>query len=186
MTTLARLEQLIGPPRGRSASVDWGELHRRYGLRFPQDYRALAARYPDLVIAEFLSVFHPASRETAWNDRMLDIPRSWQPRLLGSCTPGENAIPVDWTGPFLVHPEPYGVFPWGITENGDFCLWATRPDPALWTVLIADRHEMWHYRGTLTGFLCQVLAREISCPIFPADFPLGDDWQAEQDFGDQQ
>ncbi|TMR93295.1 hypothetical protein [Nonomuraea basaltis] len=185
MTTLARLEQVIGPPQGRPAPVDWEALHRRYGLRFPSDYQTLAARYPDLVVAEFLSVFHPASHERAWSDRMLDIPRSWSPRWLDSYTPYEDPIPVDWNGPFRVHPEPGGVFPWGITVNGDFCLWLTDPDPVLWTVLIAERHQVWHYKGTLTGFLCQVLTREISCPVFPADFPLGDDWQTEQDFSAQ-
>ncbi|GAA3804420.1 hypothetical protein GCM10022226_25380 [Sphaerisporangium flaviroseum] len=169
---------------GRPAAVDWDQLQRRYGLDFPSDYKALAARYPDLVIDEFMSVFHPASRRQEWGEKVLEIVRSWQPRQFSAFTP-HNAIPVDRAGPFPVHPEPEGVFPWGVTENGDICMWLTDPDPARWTVVIAERFHWWHYKGTLTGFLLDVLTRQISCPILPPDFPLGENWQVQQDFTEQ-
>jgi hypothetical protein len=181
MTTLAQLEPYLGPPQARPEPVDWEALHHRYGLRFPPDYRALTAHYPELIINQFLSIFHPASHETAWNDRMLDIPRSWAPRWLDSYTPTRGAINISWNGPFRVHPAPRGVFPWGITVNGDFCLWLTNVDPARWTVLIADREQMWHYRGSLTGFLHQLLSGQVTCPLFPDDFPAGG-WRIEQNY----
>ncbi|WP_157431710.1 hypothetical protein [Actinomadura hibisca] len=182
MTTLAQLEQLIGPPLREAPAADWNELGQEYGLKFPRDYIALTERYPELVFNEFLTVFHPCFSDAAWNDRMLNIPRSWQPKELSVCIPAHDVIPVEWGGPFSVYPKVNGLFPWGITVNGDYCMWLTNRDPALWTVVIANRFKVWHYRGSIVNCLNDLLSRQVDNPLFPDDFPGNANLIVEQIF----
>src|SRR5262249_44977111 len=78
--------------------------------------------------------------------------------------------------PYPIFPEPGGVIPWGVTDNGDVCYWKTGlADPNTWTVVVNEsRGPDWeHFKGTMTEFLSAVVSRIHVCSIFPDDFPSG-------------
>jgi hypothetical protein len=58
VAVLADLEAIIGPPTAVPPAIDWLELERLSGLRFPADYKQLANRYAMLEIDAFLDVHH--------------------------------------------------------------------------------------------------------------------------------
>lgn len=175
----ASLEQLIGPPEASPIPVDWGELRDTLGLRFPSDYREFVERYPPVQFYEFFAVYHPTSPH--WNllraaRSQLDEIRQWQEspcKFKGGYDPHTGTeIRGGGTVDYPVHPDPGGLFPWGINVNAQKCLWLTDENPEKWTVVIADRDlGWWHYNGPVIRFLDEILAGRFVCPVIGDHFP---------------
>ncbi|GAA0593642.1 hypothetical protein [Actinomadura livida] len=198
MTIPALLEERFGAPLAEPPVVDWQMVRHRLGTDLPNDYRDLADRYPLLMIDEWLPVLHPATPDPPRNDYgLVDLlryattqsrfVRDFKPSRLHTYTPGrpdgaEEVVPTADRVPFPIYPDAGGLMAWGMPENGSICCWLTEGHPDDWTIVVASEPDCWHYRGSITEFLVAVLIRRVRCPAFPADFPLGEDWQVEQIF----
>lgn len=196
MTIPALLEERIGPPMAGPLPVDWQMVRQRLGTDLPSDYKALADRYPLLMIDEWLPVLHPATPDPPGNPyRLVNLVRyattqsrfvrEFEPSRVHTYTPGqeekvERVEPITDGLPFPVYPEVGGLMAWGMPENGSICCWRTEGRPDDWTIVVASEPNFWHYRGPITQFLVDVLIRRVQCPAFPGDFPLGEDWRVEQ------
>ncbi|MFI0406850.1 hypothetical protein [Actinomadura sp. 3N508] len=174
MAEFADLRALIGPPELRPPSVLWESLEAELGLALPADYKMLAETYPSLKFDDFLGWFHPGipADPATTAQGMKDVLEPLRVRL-----EGEEWIDfIDENGgrakrsPFPVYPEPRGVLQWGMTDNGDRCLWLTSGAPDEWTIVI-ERSRWWHFQGGLIDFLVGVLTQQVQCPLFPTDFP---------------
>ncbi|MGI5284891.1 SMI1/KNR4 family protein [Nonomuraea polychroma] len=176
MTSLADLVALIGPAGKPATVVDWAAVEAEVGLTFPDDYKAWADSYADLQLNDFLYLNHPlpdGDERAAVIDRLDDlrpIIEQW-----GSIDLLDDAGVVREAPPFPLYPEPGGLYPWGSTDNGDYLLWLTGPDPGTWTVVITDGMVWWHFPGSLLDFLVGILTHKVRCPVFPDDFPDGCD-----------
>jgi hypothetical protein len=175
VATLADLELVIGPPSVVPPSVNWIELEKLSGLRFPSSYRAFAERYGMLEIGAFLDVHHvgiPADLSM-----MLDLRRQALEPLrelmddLGYIYLEDDSGDEIEAAPYPLYPEPAGLFPWGTTQNGHTLLWLTDKDPGKWTTVITDGGSWWHFDGCLVDFLVGILSQTVRCPLFPNSFP---------------
>lgn len=172
-------------------------MQRRIGVDLPGDYKELADKYPLLLIDKSLPVLHPATPEPPRNRyNIVNLISSainhsrfvvdFEPTELITYTPGieggssQVELLASESIPFPVYPENGGLLVWGLCENGSQCCWLTEGTPDDWTIFVASEPECWHYRGSITQFLVDILIRRVPCPAFPPDFPLGDDWQVEQ------
>lgn len=70
-----------------------------------------------------------------------------------------------------------GLFPWGITENGDELFWNFIGDDSIEIVVYESRYaSVMRYAMSMEEFLCKLLRQEIVCPIFPDDFILEENY----------
>ncbi|TDB90078.1 hypothetical protein [Actinomadura sp. 7K534] len=154
--------------------MDWGQLESELGTALPADYKLLADTYPSLKFDDFLGWFSPASPSdpAIVAQEMMDVLQPLRTRL-----EGQEDIDVVFSAgnrstlpPYPVYPQPQGVLQWGMTENGDRCLWLTRGDPDEWTVVV-ERGMWWHFQGGMAEFLVEIMTRRVRCPLFPEDFP---------------
>ena len=65
-----------------------------------------------------------------------------------------------------------GLFPWGITDNGDELFWNYKGDIVEIVVYESRYTNNMSYIMGMEEFLCGLLSKEIVCPIFPDDFIL--------------
>ncbi|MEO3855844.1 hypothetical protein [Acrocarpospora sp. B8E8] len=154
--------------------MDWAEMESDLGLEFPDDYKQWQARYPDVRLDEFLYIYQP-KRRGGLSVREQALQAVYSLRVLGQDSDFIWTMDDDGESrrarPFPIYPDPGGVYPWGVTDNGDKLLWLTDPDPEKWTVVITDGGDWWHYQGSFSEFLVGVLTRELVCPALPDDFP---------------
>lgn len=178
MAEFVELEALIGPPSFLPARVDWVRLEGELGTALPTDCKILADTYPSLKFDDFLGWFSPGFPDdpTIVAREMMDVLQPLRVRLEGvewidviDSDRNRTALP-----PYPVYPQPGGVLQWGMTDNGDRCLWLTRGEPDEWTVII-ERGMWWHFQGGLVDFLVAILTRQVDCPLFPRDFPSSGD-----------
>ncbi|MEU0485851.1 hypothetical protein ABZ260_42625 [Streptosporangium sp. NPDC006013] len=176
MATVADLVAIIGPPNKSASAVDWTAIEAETGLVFPSDYKVWTAQYADLRLNDFLYVSRP---DLGGLERQCAIHRMSQLRPLieewGTINLVDDEGRETEVSPFPLYPELGGVYPWGSTDNGDYLLWLTGPDPEKWTIVITDGWMWWHYPGSLMDFLVGIMSRKVLCPLFPDDFPDGTD-----------
>ncbi|WP_146778976.1 hypothetical protein [Actinomadura craniellae] len=185
--TLASLERIIGPPTVTPVQPDWNTIATEHGIVFPSDYKALTERYTALDIHEFLFIYHPASASgnllsgrrpqaedvNSYLERTQKFAGGYDPET-ATVIPADPTIRVDYT----IYPEPGGLLSWGVTVNAQKCLWLTHENPEMWTVVIGDNvWGWWHYQGSMTRFLVDVLGEKFTCPLldpFPAEWSITD------------
>lgn len=147
------LTQLIqSDPTG--TPVAWEEVEARLGTRLPADYKAFVDRYGTGAVGDFLWVLTPSTSNEFLNffDKgrvMLD---------------GYRQLRDEWPReyPFSAYPEPNGLLPWAVTDNGDELYWLTGPDPDKWPTIVISRgvpHE--EYRLPVGDLLSGLITRRI-------------------------
>ena len=158
MPALPDLTDLLGALPAPPPPVDWAAVERALAFAVPEDYRELADRYPVFTIDGFLTVFRPGTpggdllRPDALLDRL---------RELRADSPADVA--------FRLWPEDGGLYPWGITTNGEGLYWDMSTPSGC--VVVDGRTGRWE-SGSLTGrFLLDCLTRQRPCPVFPDTFP---------------
>ncbi|WP_146778704.1 SMI1/KNR4 family protein [Actinomadura craniellae] len=174
--TFVDLETMIGAPTVTPPAVDWLVLEHYIGLTLPGDYKGLFTKYADLEFDSFLYLPHPYLGEDV--DQAKSI-FAYTLGPLAEMNMGRNEITMlDNSGnrfevdPYPIYPEPGGLFKWGDTVNGDYCLWSTMdPDPEKWTVVVTNSSLWWHFPGGFTEFLIGVMGGGVYCPLFPEMSP---------------
>ncbi|TDE37649.1 hypothetical protein [Actinomadura sp. 6K520] len=199
MTIPVPLEQYLGAPTADPPVVDWQKVMRQLGTDLPSDYKELANRYPLLMIDEWLPILHPGTPDPPGNEYgLVNLVRyaTTQSRFVANLTPtllytytpsqGEGVEEVRSIAandfPFPIYPDAGGLMAWGMPEDGSRCCWLTQGSPDEWTVVVASEPEFWHYRGSITEFLVDILVRRVQCRAFPEGFPIGDSLHVEQIF----
>lgn len=136
------------------------------GQDLPSDYLDFVRTYGRGVIADFLRVLLPHSA-----NRFLDLSTQLT-RQSRALTDLRERFGLAL--PHRPYPEPNGLIPWAISDNGDVCFWRTSDEsPDTWTVVVADgRMSDWYeYPGGMSQFLEAVLSRSVVCGVFPDDWP---------------
>lgn len=146
----------------------WDEVEKKLGITFPKDYKMFIDSYGEGGINEFLWVLSPFSGNENLNSiekfkAMKDAYRSMQ-----------SEFPEQF--PFEYYNGKTGLFPWGITDNGDELFW-NYGDGILELVVYESRYASnISYTMSMEEFLCRLLKKEIVCPIFPDDFILDNNY----------
>ncbi len=137
---ITKLLAVCPPPR---APVDndgsWETVEGTLGFRLPADFKAIVSTYGAGTFGEFIHLLNPfAPGEgclTECSARILEADRSLAAQF-----------PEMYTS--TLHPEPGGLFPWGLTANGNVLYWAVHEDPDSWTVAVGaargpERELVW-------------------------------------------
>ena len=148
--------------RSSDNSPKWSEVENRLGIVLPSDYKEFIALYGSGNIGNFIMIYSPFAK----NDNMnffiqQNLNKSAYLTL-------KESFPEDF--PYEVYPTNGGILTWGRTENGDTLNWIVNTQGD-WAILVDDGSgDSFVYKGSMTGFLHDVLSGSIICPIFPSDF----------------
>jgi hypothetical protein len=154
------LSKLLKPPTHPvDAKGDWRSVEKKLGTKLPPDYVSFIERYGSGSIASFLRIWSPFAPSN--EDLLVCSTKAIQ--ALGAAADNVHAF----------FPEPQGLLPVGVTDNGDTIAWRTKGRPDQWTVVVHEGRgpEFYDFKGSLTAFLSSVLSKKTRCPIFPEDFP---------------
>jgi hypothetical protein len=116
--------------RGSADAAEWRAVEFRLGLELPSDYKAVVARYGVGPWADFLHVLSPFSA-----NEYLHLERAAH-RHLGALH--ETRRSDSGAVPYSLYPEAGGLFPWGITDNGDYLCWLTQGFPQHWPTVVVE------------------------------------------------
>lgn len=154
MSSLRLLRALLPPPRAPSEAArpsEWPALEARLGVRLPADYRGFIESYGTGSIDDFLWVLNPSSV----NDDLELVSRGQATLDAMTVLRRAGHLRED----LKLFPEPGGLLPWGVTENGDVLCWRVRGAPARWRTTVQssnglrfEHHEL-NFSGLLTGLL---------------------------------
>ncbi|MGO4456703.1 hypothetical protein AB4039_05160 [Streptomyces sp. M-16] len=181
-TPLAALLSVMPPHDGADEQVDWEELRRAWGVRFPSDYTAFMATYGGGGIDDAFGVLTPEAPAQPPNGP-----------VMGSM-PGETATMRHiWEtagGPDGVSGGPDSVIAWGVSCGADILGWlVVDEDPDRWPVVVWERHGRpnWKvYDCGMVEFLRRLFAAGFDrCPLSDASLwgepaPRFVHWREEQ------
>ncbi len=118
----------------RDVEIDegrWVDLEGELGFPLPTDYKqAMQSSLGEHNWNEFLSFLDPFST----HESLSLVSRS--ARILEAERESRAQFPHHW--PYPIFPEIGGVFPWGITDNGDVLYWLMAGTPEQWPTLIRN------------------------------------------------
>lgn len=151
-----------------SGSIEaFAPVEAQLSLLLPMDYKQLICGYGSGSWQEFLWVLNPFSRNKYLN--LVEQSR----RLLEA----ERIIRGDWPDlvPFALYPEEGGLFPWGITDNGDRLFWRTEGEPGSWPIIVFESRgpEYECHQLSCCDFLREWLRGELIVSVFPDDTDAG-------------
>ncbi|MFT9819881.1 SMI1/KNR4 family protein [Lysinibacillus sp. NPDC056185] len=164
-----KLKSILSPPNfaiSLDDSPKWSEVENKLGIVLPSDYKEFIALYGSGNIGNFIMIYCPFAK----NDNMNFF---FQQNLnKDAYLTLKESFPEDF--PYEVYPTNGGILTWGRTENGDTLNWIVNTQGD-WAILVDDGSgDYFEYKGSMTGFLHDVLSGSIICPIFPSDFPNKD------------
>ena len=146
----------------------WEDAEKKIGIIFPMDYKRFIDSYGECAINEFLWILSPFSENENLNSiekykAMKDAYKSMQ-----------NEFSDEF--PFDFYNGKTGLFPWGITDNGDELFWDFTGDIIELVVYESRYGSNMSYEMNMGEFLYKLLRKEIVCPIFPDDFILEENY----------
>jgi hypothetical protein len=171
MDTLEALIQIVPVPRPvvhNGSDSDWQVIEKILEMRLPVDFKKLINCYGTGCFLGFLYPLSPfAPFETS-----LNLLSGATKQRLTAYRSGLEEFP-QYMPVYPVYPQESGLFPWGITANGDTLFWLRQGKPEKWPTIICnskftketcDRFDM-----TATEFLYRLFSGEIKPEAFPED-----------------
>ena len=146
----------------------WGELEDKIGIAFPEDYKMFIDSYGEGAINDFLWILSPFSANVNLNSvEKFKV-------MMEAYDSMKKEFPEDFL--FEFYNGKSGLFPWGITDNGDELFWNFKDD-TIEIIVYASRYtEYIIYAMGMEEFLCKLLNKDVICSIFPDDFVLDDNY----------
>lgn len=163
--SLARLKVILPPPNDRvdvPKSSQWKAVEKSLQFDLPPDYKSFVEAYGLGCIDGFFWTLNPVTQNKHLNleKRIPSTIKEWS--MLR-----EKRVEI----PYALFPDPEGLVPWAITENGDRVHWLRR-SKRLVVVVEHNGLAVWDEfpLGTVE-FLIGMLNRDITIRAFPRDFP---------------
>jgi hypothetical protein len=143
---------------------EWSSIEASIGTTLPEDFKEYINLYGTGKILRFLWPFNPFSKNDNLNLGMqltlqLDALRELKDEFgFEEC-------------PYPLYPEPEGLLPWGVTDNGDVLFWLTDGIPENWPIIVNEGRVAVYerYDESMTSFLSKLLSKNIISKIFPDD-----------------
>lgn len=141
---------------------DWETIENEFNISFPEDYKWFLEKYGVGSINDFLWIFSPICVNSNLNsvEQYKSMKKSYE---FMKCN---NLIEFEYS----FYDNGIGLFPWGITDNGDE-LYFNYLDCSTEIVVFASRYtDAMTCKMNITDFLSGILTKEIKCNFFPDDF----------------
>jgi hypothetical protein len=164
--SIEKLTAILPPPLTPVACGGpdgWRTIECQLDIVLPSDYKEFVSTYGVGSINDFLWVLNPFTD----NPHINLVSASYHSlnalrRLEGDY--GEKL-------PFPIFPVLNGVFPWGVTDNGDELFWRVHGRACFSIVVMESRAPEWQeFNMSMTGFLTELLTRRITVDCFPDGF----------------
>lgn len=165
---ISLLTELMPPPvqpfESPAQSTHWLKIDAELSIQLPQDYKRFIELYGSGVIDKFLTIFNPFASNQNLNLMSQLVTQRQVYFELESY--GEDI-------PYKFFPVNGGIFPLGMTDNGDVLFWKTSGYSENWSIIINEsRAPEWEcFDMSLTSFLINIFNRTTVCNSFPASFP---------------
>src|SRR6476646_8300105 len=146
--SLEQLATILPPPSiPIAATGDWSAVANALGTRLPDDYMGFITRYGTGCISGFLWVLNPFEKNAHLNLLARYPIITAGDRQIREESPDEVPEPL--------YPEPGGLLPWALTDNGDRLYWRTTGAADSWTVVVWESRGPEHASCALSmaGFL---------------------------------
>jgi hypothetical protein len=166
--TLNALVEVMSPPREpvETGNVEqWTNVKESLGTELPTDYKEYINTFGTGSIGAFLWPYNPFSN----NENLNLITRS---KLILEAMSVIKERFGDTEVPYPLFPEPEGLLPWGVTDNGDSLFWLTAGNTDEWPVVINESRGPFfeRFEEPMTDFLAKLISGEISSEVIPSDF----------------
>ena len=169
-TPFADLCEVVPPPIN---AVDAGNpmsfaaVEASLGLILPADYKNLVGAYGTGSWKGFLWVLNPFALNRFLNLLVQTESQLDAERVTRAGCPDQI--------PFPIHPEPGGLLPWAMTDNGDRLYWLTKGHADHWPTIIYEsrgpRYDS--FDMSCCEFLRKWVAGHLTVSVFPDDFEYG-------------
>lgn len=153
-------------PLEAGESAQWPTFEQQLSTELPDDYKRFIEWYGSGCVSMFLWIFNPFSSNKNLN--LIEQAKFYakQFKKLGE----QSKI-------FPIFPEPGGLLPFGVSDNGDVFYWLTSPHgPRQWKVAInktrSDHYEL--FEMSMTGFLLGIVEEKIESQIFAKEMIQSD------------
>lgn len=158
------INRILSIQQVKNKKNPWEEVEKELEIIFPEDYKMFIDSYGEGGINEFLWILSPFSENPNLNS--IKKFKLMKEAYLSMKSEFSNQFT------FNFYSEKNGLFPWGITDNGDELFWNFKGN-VLEVVVLESRYarNMSFIMG-MEEFLCKLLKKEIECSIFPDDFIL--------------
>lgn len=158
---LEKLEKILSIEK-KEHQYDWEKVEDSYEIKFPNDYKSFIEYYGEGGINEFLWILSPFSEyenlntifkfnemREAYEIMKIDFPKMCE---------------------FEFWRNGKGIFPWGITDNGDELFWNYKDDSVEIVIFSSRYSEKQIFSCSMSEFLVDLLEKKKACSIFPNDF----------------
>jgi hypothetical protein len=142
---LERLVRLVPPPKRPAFSGTlkaFRTVEQALGLKLPETYKRVVRSYGQGLWQGFWCIASPFAEGCPGQPRPWHIPRyavTAGPEACARLRTAKEKYPQFL--PWPVYPEPGGLFPWALTDNGGTLYWLTAGDPETWPTL-HDPHDL--------------------------------------------
>jgi hypothetical protein len=162
--TLTSLRADLSPPPRPLESgspEEWSRVEERLGSRLPSDYKEYIDTYGTGQINGLLWPHNPFAA-----NRFLNLFRLVADEV--GALRRRKDLSGDEVCPYPLYPEPGGLLPWGLTDNGDVLFWLTKGQPDGWLVVVNGTRspEYDEYDESMTSFLTKLVAGVIVSRFF--------------------
>lgn len=147
---------------------DWELAELKLGFSFPNDYKQFIDSYGCGGINEFLWILSPFAQ-----CNNLNTIEKFKEMKAAFCQM-QAEFPELFT--FNFYDGIQGLFPWGITDNGDELYWNLYESKISIVVFESRLSGYMVFNMDMESFLYGILRKEIKCSIFPDDFILAENY----------
>lgn len=146
----------------RNNNNDWDTVEQELKIKFPNDYKKFIDLYGEGAINDFLWILSPFSEYENLNTKVKIKEMYEAYKIL------KNDYPE--LCEFEFYNDEVGIFPWGITDNGDELYWYFSKKETSIVVIESRFSNKKIYDMSMTEFLYSLVDKRIICTIFPDDF----------------
>lgn len=159
-----RIDKVLSVSKKQYATNAWKDIENQMRFKFPPDYKTFIDSYGEGGVNEFLWSLSPFSK--CDNLNLLVNFKEMRDAYIYM----KKQFPEDFSLEF--YNGRIGLFPWGVTDNGDELYWNVKEDTVELVVYESRYSKEERYLMDMTEFLFGLLDRSITCSIFPDDFIL--------------
>lgn len=140
----------------------WERYEASLDLVLPSDYKQFVDVYGTGILGEFVYVLNPFSQNEYVNHTRIE--QELFARQLYKQQFGAKVCP------YPLFPEPEGLLPWAVTENGDVLFWLRHGSPSEWDIVINESRgpAFERFPSPATAFLRDFINGKIESRIIPS------------------